>query len=227
MQSQFGDAFNHDPWADVYDADVANEQNPVRDGYAATLAWTIAQAAIKPTDWVVDLGAGTGNTALQIGVAGRIICVDLSARMLGLARAKLADRPNVEYVQADLLGFFTADPPMIEPVDVVVSTFAVHHLVQQEKEALLLAMSRRLRPGGRAVFGDLMVADAAAHASLSAHYQAAGEDDAVGALEEEFLWDLAATRAFLPRTGLQVDAVAQLGPLCWGIALHKGTASAG
>lgn len=221
MESQFGDVFNHDPWAAHYDEDVANEQHPIRDGYAATLAWTVAQAAIKPTEWVVDLGAGTGNTALEIGSAGRIICVDLSAHMLALAQEKLAGRENVEFVQADLLAFFTADPPMVEAVDVVVSTFAVHHLTSDEKESLLLAIGKHLRPGGRAVFGDLMVADAAAYRELLSRYQAAGDEDMVAALTEEFFWDVEATRAFVPRTGLVEDAVVQFGPLCWGIALHK------
>ncbi len=62
MRSQHVDEFNHDPWADNYDRNVRNEADPIRAGYVETLAWTVAQAAITPSDVVVDLGAGTGNT---------------------------------------------------------------------------------------------------------------------------------------------------------------------
>ena len=37
MRSQFVDKFNHDDEATGYDEDVADEGNPIREGYAALL----------------------------------------------------------------------------------------------------------------------------------------------------------------------------------------------
>ncbi|MCB9160890.1 MAG: hypothetical protein H6644_13755 [Caldilineaceae bacterium] len=74
MRSRHVDEFNHDPWADDYDRNVRNEEDPIRAGYADTLAWTVAQAAIGPDDVVVDLGAGTGNTSALIPTARRGLC---------------------------------------------------------------------------------------------------------------------------------------------------------
>jgi hypothetical protein len=63
MRSQHAHTFNHDEWAAGYDADVADETNPIRAGYQATLGWVVERAAVGPDDAVVDLGIGTGNLA--------------------------------------------------------------------------------------------------------------------------------------------------------------------
>ena len=133
MRSRHVDEFNHDPWADDYDRNVRNEADPIRAGYADTLAWTVAQAAIGPDDVVVDLGAGTGNTSALIPTARRVVCVDISEKMTSLARPKLRHLPQVDYVIADLLEYYATDPV---PCDAVVSTYAIHHLTAAEKETL-------------------------------------------------------------------------------------------
>jgi ubiquinone/menaquinone biosynthesis C-methylase UbiE len=96
MRSQHVDEFNHDPWADNYDRNVRNEADPIRAGYAETLAWTVAQAAITPSDVVVDLGAGTGNTSALIPAAGKVVCVDISPKMTAQAQPKLQHLARVD-----------------------------------------------------------------------------------------------------------------------------------
>ena len=51
MRSEHADAYNHDPWAEKYDADVQMSEDPIRAGYNETL------------DWVVD----TATNALEAG----------------------------------------------------------------------------------------------------------------------------------------------------------------
>lgn len=65
MKSQYADKFNHDSIACEYDENVQDENNPVRAGYQALLAWIQEKAQYSRV--IVDLGCGTGNTiqALQ------------------------------------------------------------------------------------------------------------------------------------------------------------------
>ena len=144
-RSLHGDRFNHDTEVDGYDADVADESNPIRDGYAATLAAVIAAAAAQPGDTVVDLGTGTGNLALRLPPVARLVCVDISAGMLAAAR-EAAGRDRVR--KADLLEFAERVPA----ADAIVSTYALHHLTAGGKSPLLGALARALRPGGRLAY---------------------------------------------------------------------------
>ncbi|HXF60291.1 MAG TPA: class I SAM-dependent methyltransferase [Caldilineaceae bacterium] len=225
MQSRYGALFNHDPWADNYDLDVQNERDPVRTAYGEVLAWTVAQAAIGPGDVVVDLGAGTGNTALLIPQAAAIICVDLSARMIELARPKLAHRPEVRFVQADLLGFFDDLDFGAEfgapAFDALVSTYAVHHLTEDEKDELFHRIARHLRPGGRAAFGDLMVLNRAERDRLVDYYRELGDADTVEGLTEEFFWIVEGIERRFADAGLAVTALRRFSTLSWGVSVRN------
>jgi putative AdoMet-dependent methyltransferase len=217
MRSQHVDAFNHDPWAAGYDADVRNEADPIRAGYAEVLAWTVQQAAIAPEHTVVDLGLGTGNTSALIPAARQLIGVDISTEMMRLAAPKLAHLADVDFVQADLLEFFEGR----RPFDRLISTYALHHLTEPEKAELFAAIGRDLAPGGRAVFGDLMFADAAAQAEIEAKYAAAGNREMVETFHEEFFWRVDQALSALQATGFVVDAVKRFSELSWGICVAK------
>jgi putative AdoMet-dependent methyltransferase len=210
MTSQFGAQFNHDPWAAAYDADVREEANPIRAGYAETLAWTVDRARIGPNSTVLDLGCGTGNTSALIREAAQIVCVDLSENMMQIGRDKLAHLRNVTFVRDDLLAYCAADGPAF---DAVISTYAVHHLTDDEKAQLFASVANRLSPGGRAVFGDLMFANAAARAQVIA--------EVIEAIDEEFFWLVDRAVADLAATGLVVEEYRQFSELSWGICARK------
>lgn len=217
MQSRHVAAFNHDPWAEGYDAEVQNEQMPVRAAYGVVLDWTVAAAQIAPADVVVDLGSGTGNTSARIGAAARIVCVDISTRMAEIAAAKLAHRPEVTFVQADLLSFFAPQPRY----DALVSTYAVHHLTDDEKGELLRCVAAGLRPGGRAVFGDLMVENADEHQHLVEKYRGLGDDDTLEGLTEEFYWRIDLSLPQIAAAGLELVEVRRFSELSWGICVRR------
>lgn len=219
MQSQHVDFFNHDPWAAGYDEHVRNEADPIRSGYEAVLDWTVTSAQIAPAAVVVDLGMGTGNTARRIVAAKEVIGVDISTNMLALAKAKLAHLP-VRYVQADLLAFFN-EPDL--HFDALVSTYAIHHLTEAEKTTLFAQIWRTLRPGGRAVFGDLMFANQRASAQLQEDYAARGDHEIVETFAEEFFWLVDSATAALQTIGFVVVEVKQFSTLSWGICVEKPT----
>ena len=90
MRSKHVDEYNHDEDANGYDADVAEEGDPIREGYAAVLDWVIQAAEIGPDSRVLELGSGTGNLTARIPACGELVCVDISQRMEEIARPKLA-----------------------------------------------------------------------------------------------------------------------------------------
>jgi putative AdoMet-dependent methyltransferase len=208
-RSLHADEFNHDPDAHGYDGDVLDEANPIRAGYARTLRWVVEHAAIGPDDEVLDLGTGTGNLAVQLPPARRLVCVDVSANMLELARRKVGD--DAEYVQADLLEVL--DGP--DRFDAVVSTYAIHHLTAEEKTALVAGAAACLRPGGRLAVGDLMVASGG---SIPSVRDRLGHPDVDALFDEEFAWELDRTLGELERHGFGRLTLEQLSDLSWGVA---------
>ena len=212
MRSRHVDRFNHDAEADGYDVDVADESNPVRDGYDATLDWVIEHAAVGRDDTVIDLGTGTGNLAARLGPHARLVCVDVSTGMLAVAKTKLPRA--TEYVEADLLEFVERAPEC----DAVVSTYAIHHLTADEKIALLDGLFLRLRPGGRIAIGDLMVADRSAVAGLRATLAHADVEEMFA---DEFPWFVDDGRRYLEALGFDGVRAEQTGVLSWGLSATK------
>ena len=220
MRSRHVDQFNHDEWADGYDADVLDESDPIRTGYADVLRWTVARAEISPRSTVVDLGSGTGNTSALIPAAGRVFCVDISTKMMELSRPKLAHLHSVEYVRADLLEFF--DEP--RAFDRLVSTYAVHHLTEDEKSVLLERVARSLAPGGIAVFGDLMFGNRAEAAAMAEKY--AEWPEVSQSFEEEHFWYLDNAAAMAEAAGCVITDTRRFSDLSWGIRIKPAPGTA-
>ena len=108
-----------------------------------------------PADACVDLGAGTGFVALALApVAGSVLAVDISPGMAeSLAvRAAEAGLSNVTTEVADLRTFRMP----AASVDLVVSSYALHHLRDEDKRTLAAEAAGWLRPGGRLVVADMM-----------------------------------------------------------------------
>lgn len=106
---------------------------------------------------VLDFGAGTGLLCTKLAPhVGHIHAVDISAAML----EQLATKP-------ELLGKATIhhrdiiDDPLPDPVDVVVSAMAMHHV--SDTAALLAALHDHLRPGGYLALADLDAEDGSFH----------------------------------------------------------------
>lgn len=93
---------------------------------------------------VLDLGCGPGNTARQLIASGKIrslVGIDLCAEMISSARQ---NAPRGEFLVQDVR---EASYPS-RSFDVVVMSFCIVHLTDQEAESLLCRAERWLRPGG-------------------------------------------------------------------------------
>ena len=110
-----------------------------------------ATADIRPT-CVLELGTGTGETALRLRdlhPEANWVGIDASEAMLARARERLPDADlRLQRLEDEL-------PP--GPFDLVVSALAVHHLDGAGKRDLFSRVSGVLRPGGFFVLGDVVV----------------------------------------------------------------------
>jgi tRNA (cmo5U34)-methyltransferase len=116
---------------------------------------TAAATADVDARTILDLGSGTGRTARHVLArhpGAELVGVDSSPDMLEHARHAV---PTATFLEGRL-----EDPLPAGPFDVVVSAFAVHHLAGAAKAELFGRVHAALRPGGRFVLCDVVVATA-------------------------------------------------------------------
>jgi len=114
------------------------------DAYHTTLTRTIHH--LSPTDRVLELGCGTGSTAMDLAPhVAHITATDISPAMIEIGREKVwsASVRNVTLLAAE-----TGDPVLAEgaPYDVILAMNLLH-LLPRQAEALAQAHTL-LKPGG-------------------------------------------------------------------------------
>jgi len=104
---------------------------------------------LEPTDTVLDLGCGIGRVSRYVAPMCRELwAVDASETMLGYARERLAELPNVRFALSRELAF--PDVPT-GSVDLAYSLLTLQHVEREHAFRLLRELHRVLRPGGRGV----------------------------------------------------------------------------
>lgn len=142
----------YDSFAPVYDEWVGEHVSSRR----AKSALLIRVRRLAPANaLILDVGCGTGSEVLALARAGhRVVGVDISPRMLALAREKAnAKAPGLD------VRFFdgVAAQPQPEwggPFDVVYSAYGVVNL-EPDPAATMRALAKVVRPGGHLIVGTL------------------------------------------------------------------------
>ena len=134
-------------WSDAAHAESYLEHRkriPRRDeGYGV-----LVEFLPERVDRVLDLGCGDGEVVGRVLAArpdAQAVAADFSEEMLRRVRERFVEALNVTIVEHDL------DEPLPGEwgtFDVVVSAFAIHHVVDERKRALYAEVYDRLAPGG-------------------------------------------------------------------------------
>lgn len=152
-------------------------------GRRGALDRRLARASgVMPGERVMDVGCGPGRLtrrlAAQTGPQGEVTGVDPSPPMLELARRRARTLTNCRFVSGTAQNLPAHDGSL----DVVVSSFALHHVPEDVRAGAFAEMARVLRPGGRLLIADACptgrvtpaIARAMAHAPVARRRGPAG-----------------------------------------------------
>lgn len=142
-----------DKWSKDYDIDVKNcylnKEYPF-DGYFDVFNIILNQ--IKEDSKVLDIGFGTGIlTKKMYDLNCQIYGIDFSKEMVSIAKNKM---PNGKFYETD----FNNELPIElkkEKFDYIISTYAIHHLEDEQKIDLILELSKMLNYEGKIIIGDI------------------------------------------------------------------------
>ncbi|MCC2928323.1 class I SAM-dependent methyltransferase [Bacillus sp. LBG-1-113] len=135
-------------WAATYDQTVQGLDIQYKEafrGYNDILDAIVSRSGMR----VLEFGPGTGNlTAKLLEAEKSVFGVEPSPAMRKLASDKL--RSRAEIVDGDFLTF--PEPPF--QADTIVSSYAFHHLTDEEKRAAIKQYGKYLHMHDKIVFAD-------------------------------------------------------------------------
>lgn len=130
---------------DAADYDQSKRYDSLRETYPAI----VAEAVSSPFGAILDIGCGTGALLQMIQVKkkdARLFGVDLSEKMVQVAKAKLGGKADLRVSDSEKLPFPNG------AFDLVMCTYSFHHY--PNPGAVLSEVRRVLAPGGRLILVD-------------------------------------------------------------------------
>ncbi|GMB07538.1 putative AdoMet-dependent methyltransferase [Thermolongibacillus altinsuensis] len=196
MGREFVDLFT--TWADSYDQSVSGHDDEYREVFERydDILNTVAE---KAGNVVLEFGVGTGNLTKKLLERGKkVYGIDPSAPMREKALEKLGDSVSIQ--DGDFLNFPLPD----EPIDTIVSTYAFHHLTDEEKEQAIGKYGKLLCKGGKIVFADTAFADQEAFKQMIIEAKERGFYQLAEDLEREYYTTLPALEKMFTKHGFSV-----------------------
>ncbi|KKI90340.1 SAM-dependent methyltransferase [Bacillus sp. SA1-12] len=136
-----------DEWSTTYDHTVTGNEIEYREVFK-NYDHILERVAELSHGHVLEFGSGTGNLTKKLLTLGyEVTAIEPSQAMRKIANEKLNGK--VKIVDGDFLNF-----PKPEYVDSIVSTYAFHHLTNEEKTKAIDTFGRLLKSGGKLVFAD-------------------------------------------------------------------------
>ena len=197
MGREFIDLF--DEWSSSYDETVEGkdkEYQAVFDGYESILE----RVAGRAYGHVLEFGTGTGNlTAKMLSSGLQVYGIEQSYSMRRIARKKLEGMGAFDIKDGDFIDF-----PAPIHVDSIVSTYAFHHLTDEEKEKAIEIYGKLLNRDGRIVFADTMYLSKKDHEKAIQDAEAAGFHHLAHDLQTEYYTTIPFLKGILESRRFQV-----------------------
>lgn len=185
MRKSWSDRWNFDKQAAEYDKSLklTGYRFNVHQDYEVALEKVISTIQLKAGDTCLDIGIGTGNLSSRLLPKGiKVIGVDQSEKMLEECKRK---HPEIDIRK----GHFLALPILDQQVNAIVSSYALHHINDEQKLLALEEMDRVLYSNGEICIADLMFHNETHRQEVICRYRKAGNIEAVEAIEDEFYAD--------------------------------------
>ncbi|WP_141994177.1 class I SAM-dependent methyltransferase [Bacillus sp. B4EP4a] len=148
---------------------------------------------------VLEFGVGTGNLTERLLKKGlKVSGIEPSPAMREIAVSKLDG--ETEIVDGDFIDF-----PKPEQVDSIVSTYAFHHLTDEEKEKAIAKYGKLLNTGGKIVFADTMYQSREAHEQAIQDARQAGFHNLANDLQTEYYTTIPFLEKVLEVNGYKVN----------------------
>ncbi|WP_102027434.1 class I SAM-dependent DNA methyltransferase [Salirhabdus sp. Marseille-P4669] len=145
MGREFIDLF--DEWSDTYDQTVVGHDEEYKEVFL-NYENILQEVCNRVSGNILEFGVGTGNLTLKLKEAGyKVLGIEPSQKMRELAAKKV----NVSIVDGDFLNF-----PLEkwDTIDGIVSSYAFHHLTDDEKVEAIQKYRTLLPVNGKIVFAD-------------------------------------------------------------------------
>lgn len=141
-----------DEWSGEYDEIIKNSKGYPFEGYYDVLGYLQSKVKIFSDTKILDLGIGTGMLTNEFYKKGaKIYGADFSHGMIEQARNKM---PNAKFYYFD---FNLGIPKEIEgeKFDYIISSYAIHHIDDASKIALIIDLQEYLNEKGKIIFADV------------------------------------------------------------------------
>lgn len=131
---------------------------PDREERFTALIDTVIAGTDRPDPLVLDLGCGPGSLSARLLARlpkATVIGIDTDPLLLALGRSAHSDLPGLSFADLNLATpGWAATLEMDGPIDVAVSTTALHWLPAPQLAAMYAELATVLRPGGLLLNGD-------------------------------------------------------------------------
>ncbi|MCM3786132.1 MerR family transcriptional regulator [Neobacillus mesonae] len=187
LRSAWRDHWNYDHRAGSHDERVGEELNQLEWGSHPSYRYALERVfrTVDPNrgEQGVDLGTGTGNlAALFIRQGIEMMGMDQSIAMLRTAERKLSGYEA-------RLGNFLAIPYKDNRFDFAVSSYALHHLTDEQKQLALYEIQRILKPHGRICIVDFMFENEQVRQDYINHLESEQRTDILTEIERSYYAD--------------------------------------
>lgn len=216
IRTKWIDKWGFDSWAENYDKSIMDNSNNglnLFEKYDYVLETVVKKIRENNALKVLDIGCGTGNLINKLDNYIKYTGVDQSIEMLLTAKKKF---PNINF----RLGNFLDEPFINNEFDMIISTFAFHHLKTIEKEKAVNFMLKYLKPKGRIIIADLMFLNEKHRIEKKEYFINKGREDLWNIVEDEYYTNIERIKKYSELLGCNVK-YKHLVNFTWIIEIEK------